>query len=106
EIAGCPVKDGDHVIALLGSANTDEQYFEDADGVGFDRGVNRHIAFGGGGHRGVGQQLARHQLGVALREWHRRIPDYSVPEGHELVYTGGIRSIEHFPMVLAAPATA
>jgi hypothetical protein len=29
-----------------------------------------------------------------------------VPDGQELVYTAGIRSIEHFPMVLAQPATA
>ena len=36
------------------------------------------------------------------REWHRRIPEYSVAEGHTLVYTPGIRSIEHFPMVLSA----
>ena len=106
EIAGCPVKQGDHVIALLGSANTDEQYFEDADQVRFDREINRHIAFGGGVHRCLGSHLARLELRIALREWHRRIPDYSVPEGHELVYTGGIRSIEHFPMTLAAPATA
>lgn len=106
EIAGCPVKQGDHVIALLGSANTDEEYFEDADQVRFDREVNRHIAFGGGVHRCLGSHLARLELRIALREWHRRIPDYAVPEGHELVYTGGIRSIEHFPMVLAAPATA
>ncbi len=106
EIAGCPVKQGDHVIALLGSANTDEQYFDDADEVRFDREVNRHIAFGGGVHRCLGSHLARLELRIALREWHRRIPDYSVPEGHELVYTAGIRSIEHFPMLLAAPATA
>jgi len=106
EIAGCPVKEGDHVIALLGSANTDEEYFEDADQVRFDREVNRHIAFGGGVHRCLGSHLARLELRIALREWHRRIPDYAVPEGHELVYTGGIRSIEHFPLVLGAPATA
>ncbi|MBL8774982.1 MAG: cytochrome P450 [Acidimicrobiales bacterium] len=106
EIAGCPVKKGDHVIALIGSANTDEEFLEDADEVRFDREVNRHIAFGGGIHRCLGSHLARLELRIALREWHRRIPDYSVPEGHELVYTAGIRSIEHFPMVLARPATA
>ena len=106
EIAGCPVKKGDHIIALIGSANTDEEFLEDADEVRFDREINRHIAFGGGIHRCLGSHLARLELRIALREWHRRIPDYSVPDGHELVYTGGIRSIEHFPLVLAAPATA
>lgn len=106
EIAGCPVTKGDQVIAMLGSANTDEAELEDAEVVRFDRTVNRHIAFGGGVHRCLGSHLARLELRVALREWHRRIPDYSIADGVELVYTGGIRSIEDFPMVLAAPAAA
>jgi cytochrome P450 len=104
EIAGCPVREGDHVIALLGSANTDEQDIEDADVVRFDRTVNRHIAFGGGIHRCLGSHLARMELRVALREWHRRIPDYRIPDGVVLDYTAGIRSIDDFPLVLAAPA--
>lgn len=104
EIAGCPVAKGDHVVALLGSANTDEADIDDAEVVRFDRTANRHLAFGGGVHRCLGSHLARLELRVALREWHRRIPDYSIADGVELTYTGGIRSIEDFPMVLAAPA--
>ncbi len=104
EIAGCPVKQGDHVIALLGSANTDEQDLDDADIVRFDRESNRHLAFGGGVHRCLGSHLARMELRVALREWHRRIPDYGIADGHVLEYTAGIRSIDDFPMVLATPA--
>ncbi len=106
EIAGCPVAKGDQVVALLGSANTDEADVEDADVVRFDRTVNRHLAFGGGVHRCLGSHLARLELRVALREWHRRIPDYSIADGVQLVYTGGIRSIEDFPMVLSAPPGA
>jgi cytochrome P450 len=102
ELNGCPIKKGDHVMIMLGSANTDEAEFEDADVVRFDREVNRHLAFGGGIHRCLGSHLARMELRVALREWHRRIPEYSVQEGHTLVYTPSIRSIEHFPMVFTA----
>jgi cytochrome P450 len=100
EIGGCPVKKGDHVQPLLASANCDEAEMPDADEVRFDRESNRHIAFGGGVHRCLGSHLARLELRVALREWHKRFPVYSVKPDHELVYTGGIRSIEHFPMVL------
>jgi cytochrome P450 len=98
ELGGCPIQKGDQVMIMLGSANTDEAEFSDGDVVRFDREVNRHIAFGGGIHRCLGSHLARMELRVALREWHRRIPEYSVEPGHTLVYTPSIRSIEHFPM--------
>jgi cytochrome P450 len=103
--AGCPVKAGDNIVLMLGSANTDDLDVEDAQTVRFDREVNRHIAFGGGIHRCLGSHLARMELRVALREWHRRIPEYSVEPGHTLVYTPNIRSIEHFPMQFTAAAT-
>jgi cytochrome P450 len=100
EFFGCPINKGDHVMPILGSANTDEAEFPDSDDVRFDREVNRHIAFGGGIHRCLGSHLARMELRVAMREWHARIPDYSVKPGVDLVYTPGIRSLDTFPMVL------
>jgi cytochrome P450 len=101
EIEGCPVKKGDFLLACLGSANTDESEFENADEVEFDRNPNRHIAFGGGIHRCLGSHLARQELRVALREWHRRIPYYDLPEGFVPEYSDGLRSVRnlalHFP---------
>jgi cytochrome P450 len=102
ELAGCPIKAGDSVVAMLGSANTDEADLPDADVVRFDRDTNRHLAFGGGVHRCLGSHLARQELRIAMREWHRRIPEYSVKAGTTLVYTPAIRSIEHFPMTFTA----
>ncbi len=99
---GCPIHQGDSVMIMLGSANTDDAEFGDADTVRFDRDVNRHLAFGGGVHRCLGSHLARQELRIAMREWHRRIPDYAVVDGHTLEYTAGIRSIDHFPMVFTA----
>ena len=95
---------GDHAIVVIGSANRDEAEFPDADEVRFDREVNRHIAFGGGIHRCLGSHLARLELRVALREWHKRIPEYEIEPDHTLVYTTGIRSIDHFPMRFTARA--
>ena len=103
ELGGCPIRKGQLVSVLLGSANTDDEEFDDGDDVRLDRDPNRHLAFGGGIHRCLGSHLARQELRVALREWHRRIPDYEVSPGHALAYTTGIRSIDHFPMVLANP---
>lgn len=98
-VGGCPVHKGDQVVAMLGSANTDEVEFPDSDDVRFDRDVNRHIAFGLGVHRCLGSHLARAELRVALREFHRRIPEYSLAPGAELDFTPAIRSVDHFPLV-------
>jgi cytochrome P450 len=101
EIAGCPVAKGDAVSVMLGSANVDENAFPDPFTVDFGRDPNKHLAFGGGIHRCLGSHLARLELRVAFREWHRRIPDYHVPDGVELAYTAGLRQIERFPLVFS-----
>jgi cytochrome P450 len=100
EIAGCPVRKGQLVVALLGAANTDEQAIPDPDVVRFDRDVNRHMAFGRGIHRCLGSHLARMELRIALREWHARIPDYRVPPGFQPAFTTSIRSLAALPLLL------
>ncbi len=105
EVSGCPIKTGESVSVLLGSANTDECEFSDADAVDFNREPNRHLAFGGGVHRCLGSHLARLELRVSLREFHRRIPEYSLAPGARLQYTPGLRSVEHLPLVFGAPAS-
>jgi cytochrome P450 len=82
----------------------DAAEFDAAHEVHFDRDRNRHVAFGGGPHRCLGSHLARLELRVALRDWHRRIPDYRVKPGTDLDYTAGIRTLGSFPMLLRASA--
>src|SRR6201993_2676866 len=98
EVAGCPIGKGERVSPLLGAANTDPAEFDDPDVVDFTRNPNRHRAFGGGPHRCLGSHLARLELRVALREFHRRIPDYEIPPGVQLIYTTGLRSVEALPL--------
>jgi cytochrome P450 len=101
-LGGCPVPAGAQLTVLLGAGNTDDVEFGDGDTVRFDRDPNRHMAFGGGIHRCLGSHLARQELRVAIREWHRRYPDYHIKPGVDLDYTTGIRSIDRFPLVLRA----
>lgn len=98
EIGGCPIEAGTRVTPLLGSANNDEAAWDDADTVDFDREVNKHLAFGGGVHRCLGSHLARMELRVVLEEWHARVPDYRLPEGLELLYTGQLRQVENLEL--------
>lgn len=88
-----PVEAGHHVIVNLSAANLDPAVFTDPLEVRFDREVNRHLAFGGGVHRCLGSHLARRELAAALREWHRRIPEYSLSPGYEVTYLPPLRYV-------------
>jgi cytochrome P450 len=99
EVAGCPVKAGTLMMASIGAANVDPAQFGDPMTVRFDRASNPHIGFGGGVHRCLGSHLARRELRVMLREWHKRIPDYSLKAGSELHYARGLRSVENLELV-------
>jgi cytochrome P450 len=86
---------GTAVMVSYGAANVDGSAFEDPFAVRFDRETNPHIAFGGGVHRCLGSHLARRELRITLREWHRRIPDYRIKPGHEtLEYPPGLRHVK------------
>jgi cytochrome P450 len=102
EVDGCPMKAGEHVMLLIGAANTDVAAHPGVDTVDLLRNPNPHLAFGGGVHRCLGSHLARLELRVAMREWHKRIPEYELVPGTVLEYTEGLRSLHHLPLQFTA----
>jgi cytochrome P450 len=100
ELHGVPMKPGDHVMVMIGSANADESQFDDPHSLDLERPANKHYAFGGGPHRCLGSHFARLELRVALEEFHKRIPDYHVKEGADLEFSPGIREVANLPLVL------
>jgi cytochrome P450 len=87
------VEAGHHVLVNLSSANLDPASFADPLRVDVDRRGNPHLAFGGGPHRCLGSHLARRELRIALREWHRRIPEYTLSPGYEVRYRPPLRFV-------------
>ena len=92
-LGGEVVAAGHHVLVNLSAANLDPVEFADPLTVRFDRAGNRHLAFGGGAHRCLGSHLARRELRIALREWHRRIPEYTLIPGYEVRYRPPLRFV-------------
>ncbi|HZO25947.1 MAG TPA: cytochrome P450 [Chloroflexota bacterium] len=99
EVAGCPVKAGQMVMLPFPSANRDPEVFPDADKVILDRAENRHLAFGIGIHRCLGSNLARMELGVALEEWLRRIPNFELADPDSVTWSQGtVRGPRRLPV--------
>ncbi len=97
ELHGVEMHAGDAVMLVLGAANGDPSEFGDGE-VDFARDPNKHLAFGAKNHLCLGAHLARLELRVALEEFHRRIPDYRIPEGVELHFSPGIRQADPLPL--------
>jgi len=96
---GLPLRKGNIVWLGLGTANHDPQKFANPLTFDLDREhVGHHLAFGAGPHRCMGMHLARHELVIAVTEWHKRIPDYELAGGEQLYERGAQLSINRLPL--------
>lgn len=104
-IAGRLIPAGAQVNFCVGSANRDLPDAERPDEADFSR-TGRNLSFGYGRHLCLGIHLARLELTVMLRAWHRRIPEYRLAEGARTAIRwphSGVR-IDRLPLVFPVPA--
>ena len=101
-VAEITVPRGELVLAVLTSANRDEQQFEDADRLDLGREPNPHVAFGFGIHYCLGASLARLEGRIAIATLLRRIPNLktAIPS-NALRWRRGLvlRGLESLPVV-------
>jgi len=77
-IRGVEIKKGQRVVMFYGSANFDEEHFEDPFTFNILRENNPHITFGGQGpHYCLGANLARLQIELIFNAIADRLPDLS-----------------------------
>ena len=78
EVNGARMSPGDRVLMSFGSANRDDEEFDDADHVDPERFPNRHLGFGIGIHRCLGSNLARTTFQTIVGQVLQRMPDYEI----------------------------
>ena len=99
ELAGVKMKEGDRIFCFFSSGNFDPEMFESPREFRFDRNPDRHFTLGGGPHVCLGKHLARRELRIALSEFLRRIPRFSMKPDADLEAFPGLMAVGHVPLV-------
>ena len=78
EVGGQTIAAGDGVLFPVAAANRDPLVYDAPDTLDLHRAARSHLAFGHGTHQCVGQNLARHELEIALGALFTRFPNLSL----------------------------
>ena len=102
EIHGQTVPEGSAIAFVNASANRDERKWGDtADRFDIHRRVDQHLSFGFGLHFCLGAALARLEGRVALEEFLKRFPEWSVDyENSERSHTSTVRGWDRLELVI------
>ncbi len=90
-IAGTTIPRGELVLAVIGSANRDANYFDNPDCLDVTRENNKHLAFGLGAHYCLGAPLSRLEGQIAISTLIRRMPNLRLSIAPDQIrWRGGI----------------
>ena len=98
-IRGQVIKAGERVVMFYGSANRDEDVFENPDTFDITRNPNPHVAFGvGGPHLCLGMHVARVEVAVMFKELLTRLPNVEANGDFERMHSSFIAGIHSMPV--------
>ena len=101
EFRGKQIRAGDKVVMWYISGNRDESAIEDADSFIIDRSnPRRHLSFGFGIHRCMGNRLGEMQLRIVWEEISRRFRRIEVTGEPERIKSNFVRGYSHMPVRL------
>jgi cytochrome P450 len=97
ELGGQPLRRGDVVVAVIGSANRDPDAFADPDVLHLDRAHNPHLGFGRGIHACLGTRIA---LLLGMQILNLLFENHEVELNSEPVRrpSATIRTLDHLPI--------
>ncbi|MEW2358126.1 cytochrome P450 [Spirillospora sp. NPDC029432] len=106
EVRGVPIPAGGQVLLMYGSANRDEEVFDDPDAFDVTRRTGDHIAFGLGPHFCLGASLARLELQIFFEEFVARVgtAGRADAEGPRILRNAFVRGVTEFPITLTPRA--
>ena len=105
ELHGQKIRAGENLCLFYGSANRDEEVFEDPFAFRIDRKPNRHIGFGIGEHVCLGAHLARLELQELFGALAQRLERIEPAGPVERLESSFISGIKHLPVRLELRAT-
>jgi cytochrome P450 PksS len=100
-IAGTTIPKGELVLAVIGSANRDANFFDNPDLLDFTRENNNHLAFGHGAHYCLGAPLTRLEGQIAINTLVQCMPDLRLSIApNQLQWRGGLilRGLKTLPV--------
>ena len=103
KLGGKTIRKGDKVVMWYVSGNRDEEVFSQADKFIIDReNARRHVSFGFGVHRCIGNRLAELQLKIVWEEILKRKLDIAVVGEPTRVLSSFVRGYETLPVRMNA----
>jgi cholest-4-en-3-one 26-monooxygenase len=98
EVRDVAIRAGDQLALFFGSANRDEDVFEDPFAFRIDRRPNPHLAFGFGEHFCLGAHLGRSEIETIFRHLLARLDAFELSGSVERLASAVNGSIKHLPL--------
>ena len=104
EISGTQIRKGDRVELMYGSANFDEEVFEDPFTFDITRDPNPHLAFGGNGpHYCIGANLAKLQIELIFNAIADHLPNLESLGDPSRLRSGWLNGLTEWPVDFRCP---
>ena len=104
EMNGAKIKKGDRLALMYGSANFDEDVFDDPFTFDITRDPNPHLTFGGNGpHYCIGANLAKLQIELIFNAIADHMPDLESLGDHKRIRSGWLNGITEWPVDFKCP---